>query len=87
MRCSVVYKHDGCESRWLYPEDLKRKGDLPKGAVTDRELFGRRNVRYFGGGVSNVFFDGSAAVVALQYVCLPAGINRTGAPPPAIWRV
>lgn len=73
VRCSVVSKHDGRESRWLYPQDLKRKRDLPKVAITDRELFGRRNVRYFGGGIPNVFFYGSAAVVAFQPICLPAG--------------
>ncbi len=79
VRCSVVYKHDGCESRWLYPEDLKRKRDLPKLAITARELFRRRNVRYFSGRIPNVFFAGSAAVVAFQSICISAGINRTGA--------
>ena len=62
VRCSVVGKQDGYESRWLYPEELHNKGCLPEAVSRARQLFGRENVRYFGAGVPAVFLDGGAAV-------------------------
>ena len=64
VRCSVVDKQDGYESRWLYPEDLKNKSDLPDVVMTARELFGQNNVRYFGSGIPEVFLDGGRAVTS-----------------------
>ena len=64
VRCSVVGIQDGYESRWLYPEDLEARRDLPEVVITARELFRPDNVRYFGAGIPNVFREGGTAVTA-----------------------
>ena len=64
VRCSVVDKQDGYESRWLYPEDLQTMSALPKVVLAARELFGPDNVRYFGAGIPKVFLGGGATVTA-----------------------
>ena len=64
VRCSVVDKRDGCESRWLYPEDLQTNSDLPEVVLAARELFRPDNVRYFAAGIPEVFLDGGGTVTA-----------------------
>ena len=64
VRCSVVDKQDGYESRWLYPEDLQTMSGLPEVVNTARGLFGPDNVRYFGAGIPEVFLGGGATVTA-----------------------
>ena len=64
VRCSVVDKQDGYESRWLYPGDLETKSDLPEVLMTARALFRPENVRYFGAGIPEVFLDGGGTVTA-----------------------
>ena len=63
VRCSVVGKEDGYESRWLYPEELQTKQNLPESVATARALFRPENVRFFGGGIPNAFLDGAAVTV------------------------
>ena len=62
VRCSVVDKQTGYESRWLYREELQNRNSLPKVVTSARELFGAGNVRYFGAGIPDVFLDGGATV-------------------------
>ena len=64
VRCSVVDKQDGYESRWLYPEDLQTMSGLPEVVLAARELFRPNNVRYFGAGIPEVFLGGGATVTA-----------------------
>ena len=64
VRCSVVDKQDGYESRWLYPEELQTREPLPEIVTRARELFGPDNVRFFGAGIPDVFLDGGAVVTA-----------------------
>lgn len=64
VRCSVVDKEDGYESRWLYPEELQTRGTLPETVTRACELFETKNVRFFGAGVPDVLLDGGAAVTA-----------------------
>ena len=62
VRCSVINKEDGYESRWLYREELDTKEKLPDAVTHARELFGEENVRFFGSGVPEVFLDGGVGV-------------------------
>ena len=64
VRCSVVGKQDGSESRWLYPEELQTKRSPPEAVTRARQLFGPDNVRYFGAGIPEVFLHGGVAVTA-----------------------
>ena len=54
VKCSVVVGRDG-DRRWLGPSELPTCHDTVKAAC---EIFGRDNVRYYGGGIPNVFMDG-----------------------------
>ena len=62
VRCSVIDLADSYESRWLYPEEIQAKGDPPEAVKNAQHVFGRKNVRFFGGGVPGVFLGGSARV-------------------------
>ncbi len=62
VRCSVIGKEVGYESRWLYPEELDTKGRLPDAVKHAREVFQAKNVRFFGSGVPDVFLDGAEGV-------------------------
>lgn len=64
VRCSVVDKQTGYESRWLYPDELQTREALPDIVTGARELFGRKNVRFFGTGIPDVLLDGGATVTA-----------------------
>ena len=64
VRCSVVDKRDGYESRWLYPEDIQTMSSFPEVVLAARELFRPDNVRYFGAGIPEVFLGGGATVTA-----------------------
>ena len=62
VRCSVIDKQEGCESRWLYPDELEGRRDLPDAVRHARDVFGARNVRFFDAGIPDVFVDGAASV-------------------------
>ena len=62
VRCSVIDKADGYESRWLYPDELEGKGNLPDAVKHARNVFKADNVRFFGDGIPNVFLDGGSTV-------------------------
>ena len=64
VMCSVVGKQVGYERRWLYREELQTRDLLPEAVIQAQQLFGRDNVRYFGGGIPEVFLNGDAAVTA-----------------------
>ena len=69
VRCSVVVGRDN-SPQWFGPseldamlEDMKKagieKGDAPRSTLeAARDLFGKENVRFYGGGIPNVFLDG-----------------------------
>ena len=62
VRCSVVGLDEEFGSQWLYPEELATQDRLPDAVKKAREIFGPENVRYFGGGIPNVFLDGGDTV-------------------------
>ena len=62
VRCSVVGQHPSYERRWVYPDELDPFHDLPDVVSRAQQLFGASNVRYFGGGIPDVFLAGDAKV-------------------------
>ena len=54
VTCSVVVGKDG-DRRWLGPSELPTCHPTVKAAC---DVFGKKNVRYYGGGIPNVFMDG-----------------------------
>ena len=62
VRCSVIGREAGSETRWLYPEELDGRGKLPDAVNHARGVFTAKNVRFFGGGIPDVFLDGTAGV-------------------------
>ena len=54
VRCSVIGGPDGAR-RWLGPSEWPSCQDTVRAAS---DVFGRDNVRYYGGGIPNVFMDG-----------------------------
>ena len=62
VRCSVVGKEDGYDRRWLYPDELDTKRELPDAVTHARDLLDGPNVRFFGGGIPQVFLDGGGIV-------------------------
>ena len=54
VRCSVVVGTSGAR-RWLGPSELPSCEETVKAAG---DVFGRDNVRYYGGGIPDVFMDG-----------------------------
>ena len=62
VRCSVVDKQAQFEGRWFGPSELKRVEDLPDAVKNAQEIFGPDNVRYFDGGIPNVFLGGGSVV-------------------------
>ena len=64
VRCSVIGKEDGYESRWLYRDELDTRGKLPDAVKHARDVFKAENVRFFGSGVPDVFLDGGVGVSA-----------------------
>lgn len=61
VKCTVVGKRKGYE-RWIGASELGKNGDLqkdtPVGAAQD--IFGRDNVRFYGGGIPEVFCENGA---------------------------
>ena len=57
VRCSVVDKRPGFTRRWLYPDELDSRGDLPRVVRSAQALFGTKNVRFYGAGIPDVFLD------------------------------
>ena len=62
LRCSVVNMSRTRESRWLYPGELAVRGDLPDVVRSTRALFGKENVRFYGGGVPQVLLGSGGRV-------------------------
>jgi hypothetical protein len=67
VKCSVVVGQTWGDC-WHGPEDIGRlllnmeKGEAPRTTLeAARDLFGRDNVRFFGGGIPEVFCDGDTA--------------------------
>ena len=58
VKCSVVVGRDH-DSRWFGPSEWP---DLPSNKTLEAagDLFGRENVRFYGGGVPTVFLDGGS---------------------------
>jgi hypothetical protein len=57
VRCTVVVK-DNRNSGWYGPAELKTLSlDKPFPVRAARDLFGEENVRFYGGGIPNVFLD------------------------------
>ena len=64
VKCSVVVGHEG-ERRWLGPSEWPDRASAMKAGMPPRTtleaakgLFGKDNVRFFGGGIPQVFLDG-----------------------------
>ena len=59
VKCTVVGKEDGYDG-WFGPNELDEKIELPRSAAVcaARDLFGPENVRFYGGGVPDVFLEG-----------------------------
>ena len=64
VRCSVIDKANGYESRWLYPDELTTRRDPPDAVKHAREVFKAENVRFFGGGIPDVLLGGAGGVSA-----------------------
>lgn len=64
VRCSVIGKEKGYESRWLYRDELDTMGKLPDAVTHARDVFRAENVRFYGSGVPGVFLDGGVGVSA-----------------------
>ena len=62
VRCSVVGKGCDDDRRWVYPEELDGKQGLSDAVTHARDLFGATNVRFFGGGIPEVFLDDGGGV-------------------------
>ena len=60
VKCTVVDKKDDYD-RWFRAKELDEKTDLHRDTAVGaaRDIFGRENVRFYGGGVPNVFLEGS----------------------------
>ncbi len=62
VRCSIVSKEDELGADWLAPDEIdsrSRKGRVPDVVGSARSLFGKDNVRFYGGGVPDVFIHGA----------------------------
>lgn len=64
VRCSVVTRRDEHDKRWYGPsacdailEDNQCEESLRDTLRATRDLFGKENVRFYGGGIPNVFLD------------------------------
>ena len=58
VKCTVVNKEEGYNG-WFGPNELDEKTELPGSTVrAARDLFGPENVRFYGGGVPDVFLEG-----------------------------
>ena len=75
VRCSVVGLLDNVrEARWYGADEwpallnvTKTRADEPPRTTleTVRDLFGKENVRFYGGGIPNVFLDGGRVTDAV----------------------
>ena len=68
VKCSVVVGRDG-DCRWLGPSEWPRElsgmdeGKAPRITLeAARDLFGEKNVRFYGGGIPQVWLDGGSNV-------------------------
>lgn len=64
VRCSVVGLDDRYGHGWIYPAEIRVKGEPPEALKNAQDVFGEENVRFFGGGVPGVFLDGGPRVSA-----------------------
>ena len=67
VKCSVVER--GGDRRWLGPSEwpgklgTMKKGEAPRTTLeAARDLFGEKNVRFYGGGIPQVWLDGGGNV-------------------------
>ena len=58
VRCTVVDQKEGYE-RWVGPAELRKNGGLQEGTPVGaaQDIFGRENVRFYGGGIPEVFCE------------------------------
>lgn len=61
VKCTVIGKKVGCGD-WFSPDDLDGRADLHENTAVGaaRDLFGPENVRFYGGGVPDVFLESGA---------------------------
>ena len=61
VKCTVVDKQEG-HARWIGPAELGKNVDLQKDTAVGaaQDLFGRENVRFYGGGIPEVFSEHGA---------------------------
>lgn len=63
VRCTVVNWDDKYPG-WYKPIELNSIQNLPDAVKAARDIFGEDNVRFYGGGIPNVFLDGDRATSA-----------------------
>ena len=59
VRCSVIGLDEQCGNQWLYPRQINNIGRVPEALKQAQDVFGPENVRFFGGGIPDVFLDGA----------------------------
>lgn len=64
VRCSVVGWNNRYGDGWVYPAEIQAKGNPPEAVEHAQDVFGKENVRFFGGGIPGVFLDGGTRVSA-----------------------
>ncbi len=64
MRCTIVDKNSS-NPDWYGPDALKELDYLKLEVVeAARDIFGKDNIRYYGGGIPNVFLGGGGRATA-----------------------
>jgi hypothetical protein len=66
LHCSVVGVSRKCGDSWMYPQDIDSvintmpQGESPRTTLESaRDIFGKDNVRFYGGGIPQVFCEGN----------------------------
>ena len=61
VKCTVVDQKEGYE-RWIGPAELRKNRGLQEGTPVGaaQDIFGRDNVRFYGGGIPEVFCERGA---------------------------
>ena len=84
VKCSVVVGHEG-EDRWLGPSEWRSqlaamKDGENKTLEAARDLFGPDNVRFFGGGIPQVFLEGGRVtpLAVERLLTWPVARGRSG---------
>lgn len=63
VRCTIVDKNDE-NPDWYGPNELKTRSSLPDVVKAACDIFGDGNVRFYGGGIPNIFLDGGVVTKA-----------------------